>query len=150
MNNISKIGFIIFIVFVSGIIIYSITTTERFGDSYIDQLRIADADETLETFSDEIVIEIGKSVCNEAINWIDEETSSILIQNILLENGIEVKIHYPVPIYLQPALKKFGYQKGDFPVADSHVSKIITLPCDQHLTKDEQDYIINIIRKFYL
>ncbi len=91
MNNISKIGFIIFIVFVSGIIIYSITTTERFGDSYIEQLRIADADETLDTFSDEIVIEIGKSVCNEAINWIDEETSLILIQNILLENGIEVK-----------------------------------------------------------
>ena len=76
---------------IDGIIIYSITTTERFGDSYIDQLRIADADETLETFSDEIVIEIGKSVCNEAINWIDEETSLILIQNILLENGIEVK-----------------------------------------------------------
>ena len=91
MNNISKIGFIIFIVFVSGIIIYSITTTERFGDSYIEQLRIADADETLDTFGDEIVIEIGKSVCNEAINWIDEETSLILIQNILLENGIEVK-----------------------------------------------------------
>ena len=91
MNNISKIGFIIFIVFVSGIIIYSITTTERFGDSYIEQLRIADADETLDTFSDEIVIKIGKSVCNEAINWIDEETSLFLIQNILLRNGIEVK-----------------------------------------------------------
>ena len=56
MNNISKIGFIIFIVFVSGIIIYSITTTERFGESYIDQLRIADADKTLDTFSDETVI----------------------------------------------------------------------------------------------
>ena len=92
MNNISKIGFIIFIVFVSGIIIYSITTSERFGDSYIDQLRIADADKTLDTFSDEIIIEIGKSVCNEAINWIDEETSLFLIQNILLQNGIEVKI----------------------------------------------------------
>ena len=59
----------------SGIIIYSITTYERFGDSYINQLRIADADKILNTFSDEIVIEIGKSVCNEAINWIDEETS---------------------------------------------------------------------------
>ena len=91
MNNLSKIGFIIFIVFVSGIIIYSITNTERFGESYIDQLRIADADKTLDTFSDETVIEIGKSVCNEAINWIDEETSLFLIQNILLQNGIEVK-----------------------------------------------------------
>ena len=91
MNNISKIGFIISIIFVSGIIIYSITTYERFGDSYINQLRIADADKTLNTFSDEIVIEIGKSVCNEANNWKNEETSLFSIQNILIQNGIEVK-----------------------------------------------------------
>ena len=91
MNNISKIGFIISIIFVSGIIIYSITTYERFGDSYINQLRIADADKTLNTFSDEIVIEIGKTVCNEANNWKDEETSLFSIQNILIQNGIEVK-----------------------------------------------------------
>ncbi len=91
MNNISKIGFIISIIFVSGIIIYSITTYERFGDSYINQLRIADADKKLNTFSDEIVIEIGKSVCNEANNWKDEETSLFSIQNILIQNGIEVK-----------------------------------------------------------
>jgi len=91
VNNISKIGFIISIIFVSGLIIYSITTYERFGDSYINQLRIADADKTLNTFSDEIVIEIGKSVCNEANNWKDEETSLFSIQNILIQNGIEVK-----------------------------------------------------------
>ncbi len=91
MNNISKIGFIISIIFVSGLIIYSITTYERFGDSYINQLRIADADKTLNTFSDEIVIEIGKSVCNEANNWKDDETSLFSIQNILIQNGIEVK-----------------------------------------------------------
>ncbi len=91
MNNISKIGFIISIIFVSGIIIYSITTYERFGDSYINQLRIADADKTLNTFSEEIVIEIGKSVCNEANNWKDEETSLFSIQKILIQNGIEVK-----------------------------------------------------------
>ena len=91
MNNISKIGFIISIIFVSGIIIYSITTYERFGDSYLNQLRIADADKTLSTLSDEIAIEIGKSVCNEANNWKDEETSLFSIQNILIQNGIEVK-----------------------------------------------------------
>ena len=75
----------------SGVIIYSITTYERFGDSYINQLRIADADKTLNTFSDEIAIEIGKSVCNQANNWKDEETSLFSVQNILLQNDIEVK-----------------------------------------------------------
>ena len=91
MNNISKIGFLIFIVFVTGIIIYSVTNTEGFGDNYIQQLRIADADKTLKNLGNEIVIEIGKSVCSEANNWIDEKTSLLSIQNILFQNGIDVK-----------------------------------------------------------
>ena len=91
MNKISNIGLFIFIIFATGIIIYSITTAESFGDNYIKELRIADADKTLSTFSDEIVIEIGKSICNEANTWIDEKTSLLSIQNILLQIGIDVK-----------------------------------------------------------
>ena len=91
MNKITRIVFLIFIIFVTGIIIYSIINTESFGDIYIEQLRIADADKTLSDFSDEIAIEIGKSTCIEANNWIDEEVSLLSIQNILLQNGIDVK-----------------------------------------------------------
>jgi len=91
VNNTTKIVFIIFIIFVTGIIIYSIINAESFGDVYIEQLRIADADKTLNDFSNEISIEIGKSVCIEANNWIDEEVSLLSIQNILLQNGIDVK-----------------------------------------------------------
>ena len=91
MNNISKIGILIFIVFVTGIIIYSVTNTEDFGDYYIQQLRIADAEKTLKILSDEIVIEIGKSVCSEANNWIDEKTSLFSIQKILFQNGLDVQ-----------------------------------------------------------
>ena len=91
MNNISKISFLIFIIFVTGVIIYSITTAENYGDNYIEEIRVADADNTLETLSNEIAIEIGKSVCNEAKNWSDEETSLLSVQNILHQNGIDVK-----------------------------------------------------------
>ncbi len=91
MNNLSKIGFFIFFIFVAGLIIYSIITTESFGDKYIEEMRIADADGTLNALSDEISIQIGKSVCNEVNNWIDEETSLFSIQNILLQNKIDVK-----------------------------------------------------------
>ena len=91
MNKITRIVFLIFIIFVTGIIIYSIINAESFGDIYIEQLRIADADKTLNDFSNEIVIEIGKLVCIDANNWTDEETSLLSIQNILLQNGIDVK-----------------------------------------------------------
>ena len=91
MNKISNIGLFIFTIFATGIIIYSITSAESFGDNYIEELRIADADKTLAIFSDDIAIDIGKSICSKANNWTDEETSLLSIQNILLQNGIDVK-----------------------------------------------------------
>ena len=69
--------------------------------------------------------------------------------NYCLNEGIEAKIHYPIPMYLQPALKHLNYKKGDFPVTDKHAKEIITFPCDQHLNNKELDYIIETINNFY-
>ncbi len=66
-----------------------------------------------------------------------------------LDNGIEAKVHYPVPMYLQKGLKFLKHKKGDFPITDIHTKKIITFPCDQHLTKNQLDYIVKKVRDFY-
>ncbi len=66
-----------------------------------------------------------------------------------LNNGIEAKVHYPVPIYRQPALQHLGHAEGDFPVTDSHAKKIITFPCDQHLSRSEMEYVIDTVCRFY-
>jgi len=66
-----------------------------------------------------------------------------------LKKGIEAKIHYPIPIYKQSALKHLGYKDGDFPVTDEHVEKIITFPCDQHLEQIQLDYIISTVTEYY-
>ena len=66
-----------------------------------------------------------------------------------IDKGIQAKIHYPVPIYRQPALKMLGHKEGDFPVTDAHAEKIISFPCDQHLSKNELDYIIKTVNEFY-
>ena len=68
--------------------------------------------------------------------------------NYCIKKGIEAKIHYPIPIYRQKALKYLGHVKGDFPVTDRHASSIISFPCDQHLLKKELDYIINTVTEF--
>lgn len=65
------------------------------------------------------------------------------------KKGVEAKIHYPTPIYLQNFLKHLKHKKGDFPVADWHAKNIITFPCDQHLNKKKLDYIIKIVSEFY-
>lgn len=63
--------------------------------------------------------------------------------------GIECKVHYPVPLYLQDGLKHLGNKPGDFPVTDRHTGEIITFPVDQHLSRDEIDHVTAIVREFY-
>ena len=70
--------------------------------------------------------------------------------NIVIQKGIEAKVHYPKPMYLQQSLKNLNHKRGDFPVTDIHTKKkIITFPCDQHLKKKQLDYIIKIVKNFY-
>jgi aminotransferase EvaB len=66
-----------------------------------------------------------------------------------LKKGIEAKVHYPKPMYLQESLKYLNHRRGDFPVTDMHTKNIITFPCDQHKTKKELDYIIQVVKNFY-
>ncbi len=66
-----------------------------------------------------------------------------------IDKGIEAKIHYPVPIYRQPALQYLGHKQGDFPISDAHTKKIITFPCDQHLERSQLDYIIETVAEYY-
>ena len=66
-----------------------------------------------------------------------------------LKHGIEAKIHYPVPIYRQPALSHLEHNEGDFPVTDEHTSKIITFPCDQHLSLNRMNHVIQTVTDFY-
>jgi aminotransferase EvaB len=63
--------------------------------------------------------------------------------------GIEAKVHYPKPMYLQESLKILNHKKGDFPITDEHTKKIITFPCDQHLNKKQINYVIKVVKDFY-
>ena len=65
------------------------------------------------------------------------------------DKGIECKIHYPVPLYRQKGLAFLGYRAGAFPVADRHAASMITFPCDQHLTRRQQDYVVKTVKEFY-
>lgn len=64
-------------------------------------------------------------------------------------NGIETKIHYPIPIHLQRAAEYLDYSTGTFPNTEAQSKRILSLPIHQHLTTDEVDYVINSVRAFY-
>ena len=66
-----------------------------------------------------------------------------------IAKGVEAKVHYPIPLHLQDALKFLGYKAGDFPVSERHCRETISFPVDQHLSRAEQDYVIETVREFY-
>ncbi len=63
--------------------------------------------------------------------------------------GIEAKVHYPVPVHLQPAAKHLGYAPGSFPVAEEHARVAISLPAHPYLSDAEVDYTIEKVKQFY-
>jgi aminotransferase EvaB len=69
--------------------------------------------------------------------------------NFLNQNGIEAKIHYPIPLHLQRCSSHLGYQEGDFPVTEAQAKSIITLPVHQHLKEEQVHYMIGKMKEFY-
>lgn len=67
----------------------------------------------------------------------------------LNRNGIEAKVHYPIPVHLQKAAQSLGYKKGDFPISEEDSKNIITLPAHQHLTPEEIEYTVEQVKQFY-
>lgn len=60
---------------------------------------------------------------------------------------IEARVHYPIP--LQGALELTGYSRKDFPRAYEQSDRIVTLPVHEHLTHDQQDFVIDKIKEFF-
>jgi dTDP-4-amino-4,6-dideoxygalactose transaminase len=65
------------------------------------------------------------------------------------EKGVDVKIHYPIPLPYQKCCSHLGYRPGDFPKTERDCGSIITFPAHQHLADDEIDYLIETVEAFY-
>ena len=71
------------------------------------------------------------------------------LKKFLIKKGIEVKIHYPIPLHLQKAARDLRYKKGDFPVAEYQAKHLLTLPVHQYLNKKQLKNIVQNIKQFY-
>ena len=76
----------------------------------------------------------------------------IVIQYIIhtaIADGIDAKVHYPVPMHLQPAAKKYGYKEGDFPLAEAICKSILSLPVHEFITTKQREFMVEKIIEFY-
>ena len=71
------------------------------------------------------------------------------LQKFLTENGIDAKIHYPIPMHLQPASKDFGYSEGDFPLTEKICKEILSLPVHEFITEEQTQFTVAKIKEFY-
>lgn len=72
------------------------------------------------------------------------------LQKYLETKGISTGFHYPIPLHLQEACKKYGYTVGDFPVTETVANSIISLPMYAELTEAHIHYVVDSIKEFFL
>ena len=65
----------------------------------------------------------------------------------LKTDGIPAAIYYPKPLHLQDAFVDLGYSSGDFPISEQMAATIFSIPMHPYLSEEEQDQVINSIRK---
>jgi aminotransferase EvaB len=61
---------------------------------------------------------------------------------------VDVKIHYPVPMHLQPAAKYLRYKLGDFPNTEKASRETLSIPVHEFILKKDLVNIVKIFEKF--
>jgi dTDP-4-amino-4,6-dideoxygalactose transaminase len=64
----------------------------------------------------------------------------------LRRSGIEVNLHY-IPVHLQPYYRQLGFHPGDYPEAERYYQRAITLPLFPGLAEDQQNYVIDCLKR---
>jgi len=68
------------------------------------------------------------------------------LRQALAAAGIATGLHYPIPVYLQPAYPSLGYRVGDFPVAEQIASECLSLSIYRGLAEEEQVRVVQTIK----
>lgn len=72
------------------------------------------------------------------------------LQQYLMNQGVETKVHYPIPIHLQRAARELDYPPGSFPVTERQTQHILSLPMYPELTDIQRDWVVYAIKRFYI
>jgi UDP-4-amino-4,6-dideoxy-N-acetyl-beta-L-altrosamine transaminase len=74
-----------------------------------------------------------------------KKTHQEIFEALRAEN-IGVNLHY-IPVHLQPYYKKLGFQPGSFPEAEKYYASAISLPLYADLSEQNQDRVVNALKR---
>jgi len=62
------------------------------------------------------------------------------------DRGIALNLHY-IPVHTQPYYEQLGFHQGSFPCSEEYYEEALTLPLYSGLTDNEQDYVVEALKK---
>jgi len=65
----------------------------------------------------------------------------------LQERGVQTNIHYPLPIHLQKPYQALGYERGDFPHAESACERVISMPLYPEMSNEQAAYAAETLKE---
>ncbi len=68
------------------------------------------------------------------------------LQEYLYRTGINTLIHYPIPPHLQQAFKLFGFNQGDFPIAESMANEVLSIPIGPQLAFQDSVHVLRVFK----
>jgi dTDP-4-amino-4,6-dideoxygalactose transaminase len=71
------------------------------------------------------------------------------LMKFLLDNGIEARTYYPVPLHLQDCYKSLGYKKGDLRESENACDTTFAISVYPEMTAEQFTYITGKIKEFF-
>lgn len=65
----------------------------------------------------------------------------------LNDKGIATIIHYPIPPHLSEAYKYLKIEQGMLPITEKYANSVLSIPLYNGMTKEEQDWVIEVMNK---
>ena len=71
------------------------------------------------------------------------------LKDFLISKGVEVKIHYPIPLHKQTAAQQDCLCSKDLKISEDQANKLLTIPVHQYLQIEHMQYVVEKIKEFY-
>ena len=71
------------------------------------------------------------------------------LTKFLIDNGIEARTYYPIPLHLQECYKSLGYNKWDFKEAELASEQVFSIPLFAEMSSEEKNYVIIQMKNFF-
>jgi dTDP-4-amino-4,6-dideoxygalactose transaminase len=64
------------------------------------------------------------------------------LKDYVTQHGVNVGLHYPIPLHLQECFKDLGYKKGEFPNSERIAEAGLSLPMFPEMTDEQINYVV--------